>query len=344
MNLDYYNQQTAVNFLKNSITQKRLAHAYIFSGQEGLGKLFIARYFINLIQCLNSERTLEPCGICKNCNKIKQDIFVDNLEITCPDDKTTISVDQIREEILEFAKYSANEGKYKVCLIYPVEKMRAEAMNALLKILEEPPEKFIFLLVTANHFQLLPTILSRCQIIKFKPLPVKQIENRLMKYNNIDPVKSKILSVLSGGRINFALKLNETDALEKRQNILNGLTLCLEKKTFFDTYNYVNSVASEVKVKKEKTEDDSELKIDKNKISVMFIEIIGSFFRDLMYYKSFKETGSIMNVDFLEEIIKLSEYYNFFELEKFLYNCFESEKLLKSNVNPLLVFSNMLVE
>ena len=247
MDIDFYNQKKHINFLKQSFKLNRLAHSYIFSGPEGLGKLEIARFFINIIQCLNLNDNSEPCGECKNCIKIKQNIFVDNLEVTTAGDKTTISVDQIREEILEFARYSSNEGKYKVCLIYPAEKMRAEAMNALLKILEEPPEKFVFILITSNHFQLLPTILSRCQILKFNPLPVKQIETRLIKYKNFEPVKARILSVLSGGRINFAIKLEESGALEKRQNILNGLSAALEKKSFFEYFNLGNFLVSEMK-------------------------------------------------------------------------------------------------
>ncbi|HPG29583.1 MAG TPA: DNA polymerase III subunit delta' C-terminal domain-containing protein [bacterium] len=342
MDIDFYNQKKNVNFLKQSFKLNRLAHSYIFSGPEGLGKLEIARFFINIIQCLNLNDNLEPCGECKNCIKIRQNIFVDNLEVTTAGDKTTISVDQIREEILEFARYSSNEGKYKVCLVYPAEKMRAEAMNALLKILEEPPEKFIFILITSNHFQLLSTILSRCQTLKFNPLPVKQIETRLIKYKNFEPVKARILSVLSGGRINFAIKLEESGALEKRQNILNGLSAALEKKSFFEYFNLANFLVSEMKKVKLEDSEESDSKTDKNKSAALIIEIAGSFFRDLLLYKSLNENQKILNIDYLEDIIKISQNYSYSELERFAGNSFVSERLLKSNVNPLLVFENML--
>ncbi|HPP88462.1 MAG TPA: hypothetical protein PLM75_11445, partial [bacterium] len=339
INLDLYNQPKTIEFLVNSLRHNRLAHSYLFSGVEGLGKLEIARYFVKLIQCLNPKDDYRtPCGECGNCRKIEQGIFVDNLEIDIAEDKTTISIDQFREELGKFLKYSANESRYKTCIINQFEKTREEAMSAILKTLEEPPKNFIFILITGNVNQLKQTILSRCQLIKFREQTLEQVESRLIKYYNLDKPKARTLALLSAGRIKTALSYIESDIYNQRVLLLEKLSKILLEKSFFENHCFYNFIAANF-LKADK-ESDGKLK-DKRKKIMYLLDIILHFFRDLLVIKQFNDKRFILNIDFEKDLKKLSENYSQLEIQKFIHNTIYCEKLLYFNVNPNMIFENI---
>ncbi|MEW6981806.1 DNA polymerase III subunit gamma/tau [Colwelliaceae bacterium 6471] len=169
-------QEHVVTVLVNALSQKRLHHAYLFTGTRGVGKTTIARIFAKSLNCQQGI-TATPCGECDACIDIDQGRFVDLLEI---DAASRTKVDDTRE-ILDNVQYAPSRGRYKVYLIDEVHMLSRSSFNALLKTLEEPPEHVKFILATTDPQKLPITVLSRCLQFHLKALTVSQIEQQLME-------------------------------------------------------------------------------------------------------------------------------------------------------------------
>ncbi|HEY6973557.1 MAG TPA: DNA polymerase III subunit gamma/tau, partial [Nitrospiraceae bacterium] len=171
---DVIGQPHVVQTLVNSITTKRIAHAYLFSGTRGVGKTTVARI---LAKALNCERgpTGTPCGTCANCQEIAQGTSVDVIEI---DGASNTSVDDVRE-IRENVKFAPFRGQYRVYIIDEVHMLSNSAFNALLKTLEEPPSHVVFIFATTEIHKIPATILSRCQHYNFRRIARTEIVERL---------------------------------------------------------------------------------------------------------------------------------------------------------------------
>jgi DNA polymerase III subunit gamma/tau len=171
---DVLGQDHIVRTLKNAITQKRLAHAYLFVGPRGTGKTSTARILAKALNCIHGP-TVTPCGVCDSCREISQGISLDVLEI---DGASNNSVDQVRE-LRENVRFAPVRGKYKIYIIDEVHMLTQQAFNALLKTLEEPPAHVIFVFATTEPNKVLPTILSRCQRFDLHRIPVQTIARQL---------------------------------------------------------------------------------------------------------------------------------------------------------------------
>lgn len=171
---DVVGQPHVVRTIINGILQKRLAHAYLFSGPRGVGKTTTARLLARAVNCLNLEAG-EPCGKCRSCVAILESRGLDVIEI---DAASNNGVDDVRG-ITDNVRYAPIEGKAKVWIIDEVHMLSTAAFNALLKTLEEPPEHAYFLLATTNPQKLPSTILSRCQRFDFRRVTANEIVDHL---------------------------------------------------------------------------------------------------------------------------------------------------------------------
>ena len=171
---DVIGQSHVVQTLVNSITTKRIAQAYLFSGTRGVGKTTVARILAKALNCEQGP-TGTPCGACSNCLEIAQGTSVDVMEI---DGASNTSVDDVRE-IRENVKFAAFRGKYRVYIIDEVHMLSNSAFNALLKTLEEPPPHVVFIFATTEIHKIPATILSRCQHYNFRRIARTEIVERL---------------------------------------------------------------------------------------------------------------------------------------------------------------------
>lgn len=172
---EVFGQEAIVTTLKNAIKRNRLAQAYLFCGARGTGKTTLARVFAKALNCLNPTEEGEPCSLCSSCREITSGNSLDILEI---DGASNRGIEDIRQ-INETVGYATASGKYKIYIIDEVHMLTKEAFNALLKTLEEPPEKVKFFFATTEPHKILPTILSRCQRFNLNRIPVNQIISKL---------------------------------------------------------------------------------------------------------------------------------------------------------------------
>src|SRR6266571_408819 len=167
-------QEHVVKALRNALDQKRLHHAYLFSGTRGVGKTTLARI---LAKCLNCETGISssPCGKCSACVEIDAGRFVDLMEV---DAATNTKVDEMRQ-LLENSAYAPSRGRFKVYVIDEVHMLSTSAFNAMLKTLEEPPEHVKFILATTDPQKIPVTVLSRCLQFNLKQMPSRAIAAHL---------------------------------------------------------------------------------------------------------------------------------------------------------------------
>jgi DNA polymerase-3 subunit gamma/tau len=192
---DVIGQPHVVQTLVNSITTKRIAQAYLFSGTRGVGKTTVARILAKALNCERGQ-TGKPCGTCSNCLEIAQGTSVDVMEI---DGASNTSVDDVRE-IRENVKFAAFRGKYRVYIIDEVHMLSNSAFNALLKTLEEPPPHVVFIFATTEIHKIPATILSRCQHYNFRRIPRTEIVERLRHVVNQDQIVIEERSLMALAR------------------------------------------------------------------------------------------------------------------------------------------------
>jgi len=234
-------QQRPKRILHTFLKKDRIPHALLFSGPEGLGKLTAALLFAMRCNCTatpaenraappqtahsggtnGSEDELSPCGSCKSCRKIGSGNHPDIIPIK-PTGATT-KIGQIRE-LIRILTRKPYEAIYRFAIVENAHLMTAESANALLKALEEPPDQTIIILTASRPLDLLPTIVSRCQHIRFNPVPRHELEKRLVAEREIDPADAAILSAMSEGSRGRALEMLQSGWLDRRRWLL----------TFFD--------------------------------------------------------------------------------------------------------------
>ena len=178
-------------------------HAYIFEGERGGGSLAAAQLFANALVCIKKE--LAPCGACISCTLAKAGNHPDIHIVAPPKDKKNILVDQIRDILTDSMKKPYEDGK-KVYIVTYGDEMNEQAQNAFLKLLEEPPLYAVFIILAENTEALLPTVRSRCEIIKFLPVPEEKIKE-ILKTGYPDIKNADFLARYSMGNIEKAKKL-----------------------------------------------------------------------------------------------------------------------------------------
>lgn len=282
-------QEKAIGILRRVMERDRIPHAYLFVGIPGIGKRTTAMAFARFVNC-EARVDGDGCGRCVPCRQFMGGNFPD-LEQIEPDGQV-IKVERIRElnRVFEYKRVS---GRYRVCIIQQAEKMTEEAANAFLKTLEEPPEGNIIILGVTEPLDLLPTIVSRCQQISFRPLPSDMIATWLMENKVVDAEKALVLARTSEGSLGRALEMLEDDYFERRQDDIfkiNSLQSLPPVKALETVLEFVH------RVKKGSEANDSTAGI---------AQLLGTWktwYRDLLLLKVKGREDLLFNVDFSQRL------------------------------------------
>jgi len=213
----------AANILCQHVSRGEMRHAYLITGPAGVGRRTLALRFAQAVNCTQPAAPGEPCGACRACTQIDRMTHPDLSVVQAGREGGDIAVDAVRQlqRALNLAPY---EARFRIALLLRFEEATASAQNALLKTLEEAPEKVILLLTAENAEALLPTIVSRCELLHLRPLPIQTVRVALEQHFAAPPETAQTLAQLSGGRIGWAIRaLTDPAELDLRHEALTTL-------------------------------------------------------------------------------------------------------------------------
>jgi DNA polymerase-3 subunit delta' len=233
-NWNLIGHEWAVDMLKKHVINGATRHAYLFAGPPGLGRRTLALRFAQALNCQTPIEAGVPCGECRDCKQIAamQHADLSVIEPTIKDPNNSkelipapngeIRISQIRD-LQRTITLKPYQSRYRVLIFLRFQQANIEACNALLKTLEEAPSYAVLILTADNPDQLLPTIVSRCEVLKLRPLKIDMVQQAL-EGRGVDASQAKLIAHISGGRFGYALRLIEdASLLEQREERLNDL-------------------------------------------------------------------------------------------------------------------------
>ncbi len=315
-----------------------MAHAYLLSGPSHVGKKTLA---IELAQALNCQAPNPPCGNCRSCRHIAEgkhpDVIFVNLELSAElsrnsttedvPSRTKIGIDCVKE-LQHLANLPAYEGKYKVFIFEEAANLSIEASNRLLKILEEPPIRVIWLLISAEELRLLPTIVSRCQQLKLKPMNNDELKYMLMDDHGVEVERAGFLARLSRGCPGWAISaLVDNNILERRSKDIDTFT-SLMNAGVEQRFTYVKKTVAELSGDREAA----------NRV----IASARNWWRDLMYIKCDCHEA-VVNVDYQTILEQQSKNLSLAEIKNYIMSLYSAEEQISQNVNTRLAFESLML-
>jgi DNA polymerase-3 subunit delta' len=314
-----YGHEKIIGILQKTLAQNRTGHAYLFSGISAIGKKTLAVEFIKAINCEKSDSSHDSCGECASCRKIQHASHPDVFFVEV--DGQFIRIASIRQ-IQERTKCKPLEAKRRVFIIDDADKMNEESANALLKMLEEPSSANILILVTARPYSMSQTIISRCQHIRFNPLNSETVARFLVSEMELDNQRALLLAALSGGSIGNAIELNKEDIVAYRTELLKLLSTTNRE----DPFSLINFASFLGQKKKEIRQG---------------LNILNTFFRDVLVFKEVRKNEMLINQDNSSFISICAARLSG---EQILQNIKQIEKagdIIEQNVNKSLTLETM---
>lgn len=218
----------AVDMLQQHITRGQQRHAYLISGPQGVGRRTLALRFAQAINCQESDVPGLACGACRTCRQIEAMQHADLWVIKPEEDAASIKVEQVRE-LQRFLSLAPYESPYRIALLLDFQTATASAQNAFLKTLEEPNPRVILLVTTDEPDNLLPTVVSRCELLRLRPMAPEALADILSSQAGITAEQAQLIAHISGGRPGYALRMiQDADLLSTRSQWISDLFTLLD--------------------------------------------------------------------------------------------------------------------
>ena len=310
---DIIGQEQIKKHLQESIMQGSLSHAYIINGEAGSGRRLLASALTKTLLCENRTPDGDACGKCKSCLQADSNNHPDIRFIT--HEKTSIGIDDIREQLINDISIKPYSSSHKVYIIPDANKMTEQAQNALLKTMEEPPEYAIILLLTENTQNLLPTITSRCITLNTQPLQKEVITQYLIKNLQMEPEQAKIAAGFCQGNVGKAIHFASSEDFQEMKRD----TLQLLKE--IDDMD-VSDLMSMIK----------ELSQRKGRITE-YLDLMLLWYRDILMFKVTKDANILLYRDEYKAISRQASVRNYEDIEKIIKAIDKAKVRLKANVN-----------
>lgn len=300
------------SYLQKAIELNRISHAYIFSAEKGCGKRTMAKAFAEALQC--EQGGTDACGACVACRQVEGDNHPDVIWVT-HEKPNTISIDEIREQVNKTIAIKPYKSKYKIYIIPDAEMMTLQAQNAILKTIEEPPEYAVLILLTANETELLPTIHSRCVMLRFRPISAELVKKYLMEHFQIPDYKAEICASFGQGNIGKAARL----ATDERFSVMKDEALALVKACKdMPVPDLIDSV-----------KQLSEYKIDIND----YLDFLMVWYRDVLLFKATKDLNNVIFQEETRNIMKQADTCSYDGLEIIINALGTAKERLAANVS-----------
>lgn len=311
-----------ITLIQRAIRNEKVASSYLFLGNEGIGKKFIALQFAKALNCLAREGEKEDsCDRCLSCKKIDHALHPDVLLIE-PEGQN-IKVEQVRQLQRDLA-YKPYEGRRRVCILTSADRMAPNMSNTLLKTLEEPPLHTVIILLASNPRLILSTIVSRCQPIRFNPLPISLVSQWLLEQKGLPRAEAFLLASLSEGSPGKALEIQEEVREIQRERLLKewiGLeTLSMERMR-----GWVISFPSQ------------------RESLLLILEIAKTLLRDLVILKTLERKLPLIHSDLLEIMEPLAMKQDLPSLLRRIEILHQTGMAIKANANISLALEAMML-
>ena len=283
--------------MQAAIRDKKPFHAYLFQGEEGVGKEALARPLAAGLQC-QSESTDKPCKECVSCRQMESGNQPDVIWVTR--EKASLGVDEIREQLCNTMDIKPFSSPYKIYLVPEAEKMTEAAQNALLKTIEEPPEYGIVILMTSNISALLPTIQSRCLTMEFRPLSTAVVESFVKEHCQVPDYQARASAAFAQGNLGKAMRYAKSEDFIERKDHIISLLRHVEQMDLSEML----AVIKDLGTRKDEVRD--------------YIDLMVLWYRDVLLFKATKDINQLLFQDEASYISREASHRSYEKIEEIL--------------------------
>lgn len=309
---DVLGHEQTILHMKHAISMDKVSHAYIISGEKGSGKKLLVGLFAQTLQC--QKKGTDPCMECQSCRQAENNNQPDIIRVT-HEKPNTISVEEIRTQVNGDIMVRPYSSPYKIYIIDEAEKLSAQAQNALLKTIEEPPVYAVIFLLTTNKGMLLPTIQSRCVTLELKPVADESVRHFLMEQLQIPEYRADICVAFAQGNVGKAKRLALSESFSEMLEHAIHLVKYIPDMEVTDLLSDLKKIGT--------------YKMEIND----YLDILAVWYRDVLLFKATRDADSIVFKDELISIREKARHSSYEGLECIIKALEKAKIRLSANVN-----------
>ena len=319
---DVVGHKDIIKYIRNAVSENKVSHAYIMNGERGSGKKMLANLFATTLQC--EKGGPDPCNECHSCKQAESGNHPDIIHVT-HEKPNTISVEDIRTQVNNDILIKPYQGPYKIYIISEADLMTPQAQNALLKTIEEPPEYAVIFLLTENAQMLLPTITSRCVMLKLRNIKDTLIRKYLMETMRVPDYKADMCAAFAQGNMGRAIMLANSEHFNEIREEAVQLLKYIDEMDLSEVMKAIKRINA--------------YKLEIND----YLDIIMIWYRDVLIYKATQDISKVVFKDQISYIKERARKSSYEGIEKIIESLEKAKSRLKANVNFDLVMELLLL-